>query len=101
MKYYILKRLNSKLLNDYLCEFDKAKRETIEKRTSTKHDLLLVEKTSKNNAETYTNLWTINEGCDSHLKYIGKNRMYDYTGIVFPLVHENGDIRFFSDLLKK
>ena len=48
-------------------------------------------------SEHYTNLWTVGEGCsilwEKHTK---KRLMYDYTGIVHPLIHLNGQVQTFD-----
>jgi len=93
-KYYILKRNNQRLYNDYLSEFAKDKREKILKRCNIEYGLLLIEKTcNKDHSETYTDLWTIQEGCPILWeKYTKKRLMYDYTGVVHPLIHKNGKV---------
>ena len=101
-KYYILKRVSKDIINDYLCEFSKTDREKIEKRIDANLPLLLVEKTIKNLTESYTNMWTIGEGCESlwtvHTK---ENLMYDYTGVVYPLIHENGTVLTWTQYTNK
>ena len=101
-KYYLLKRNSAELLDCYLREFDNDKRAVIEKRTSLKHDLLLIEMTSnKDYTETVTNFWTLYGGCASTWeKYTKRKLMYDYTGVIFPLIHENGNVMLWEDYLK-
>lgn len=97
-KYYILKRANKRLVQDYLMEFGGIERDKIEKRLL-KNDgsLLLIEKKIKGDSEIYSNLWLINEGCDSHLEYIKENIMYDYSGIVHPIIHKGKKVMLFDE----
>ena len=101
MKYYILKRNGKQLMNDYLADLSKEKREQVEKRLNENENLLLIEKTVLKDeigtSEHYTNLWTIGEGCAILWeKYTKKRLMYDYTGIVHPLIHLNGQVQTFE-----
>jgi hypothetical protein len=86
-KYYIIRRNSQELINDFLCEFAKVDRDRF--KLDSRLPLLLIEKTChKDNTETYTNLWTVFEGCDSNwTKYTKGRVMYDYTGIAKPIIH--------------
>ena len=88
-KYYIIKRNSQELSESYLQEFSGELRIKLEKRI--KHDLplLLIEKTcNADYSETYTNLWTVHEGCEINwTKYTKGRLMYDYTGIINPIIH--------------
>jgi hypothetical protein len=98
-KYYLLKRNNVTLLNDYICELPKQSRnETLEK-TSYNHNLILIEKSCpKHESEFVSNVWTMNEGVPSLWQIYTKGReTYDYTGIVHPLIHLNGTVKLFRD----
>ncbi len=92
-KYYIMKRNSPAIMNDYLADIvgDKAK---ILKRLDSTKPLLLLEKTAnKENTEHFTNMWTLGEGCESIWTEHTKGKMmYDYTGIVYPLIHVNGTV---------
>lgn len=98
MKYYILKRNSKRLMNDYLADLPLIKRMQVEKRLNENESLLLIEKTqTKDNTEHYTNLWTVSEGCSILWEqYTKKRLMYDYTGIVHPLIHLNGQVQTFE-----
>ena len=102
-KYYIMHRNSNSMVNEFLCEFSKEQRDKIEKRINIKLPLLLVEKTcNKDNTETYTNMWTIAEGCEINwTKYTKGRIMYDYTGIIYPLIHENGSILTWTQYVQK
>lgn len=101
-KYYILHRNDAhkkyNTVDAYVCEFDSLKHKAMIKRIDRTKPLVLVEKTcNADNTETYTNMWTISEGCESNWTQFTKGRiMYDYTGIVKPLIHENGIVKFFN-----
>ena len=86
-RYYIIRRNSKELIEAFLCEFSKTDRDKFKLNPSL--PLLLIEKTcNKDNSETYTNLWTIHEGCDSlWTKHTKGRQMYDYTGIVKPIIH--------------
>jgi len=97
MKYYIMKRNSSELLNDYLMDIQKEKWGKVSKQINPSHQLLLIEKTQVKDeigtSEHYTNLWTMNEGCEIQWEQHTKGRlMYDYTGIVHPLIHKDGKV---------
>jgi hypothetical protein len=107
MKYYILKRLTENLVNEYLMDIPQDKWKSIEKRIDLKKPLLLIEKTitqnkvTKETTEIYSNIFFISEGCDSNWTDITKGKvMYDYTGVVYPLVHFRGEVKFFKDFSK-
>lgn len=104
MKYFILKRNNSKMLMDYLMEFDGVLREKLEVKLDAKADYLLIEKNLKNDGEetieTFKNLITFNEMDISHIyKITKKNKIWDYTGIVHPLIHVNKQIYTFEQYM--
>ena len=86
-KYYKIIRNSKESIDSYLCEFAKVDRDKF--KLDSRLPLLLIEKTChKDNTETYTNLWTVHEGCASNwTKYTKGRQMYDYTGIVQPLIH--------------
>ena len=93
MKYYILKNNSPELLNSYLQEFGGSDRAKIELRCKASDSFVLVEKTE----EVYTNVWTVQDGCPILWeKYTKKRVMYDYTGIVNPLIHLKGKVYFFE-----
>jgi hypothetical protein len=107
MKYYILKRNNPDLMTAYLCDLPVSKRDVIGNRLIEKEPLLLIEKTIVKDeigtSEHYTNMWTIGEGLpilwECHTK---KKMMWDYTGVVHPLIHKDGKVMTFdqyNDLL--
>jgi hypothetical protein len=57
--------------------------------------LLLIEITSNESdgIEKYSNVWTVKEGCPILWEKYTKGRlMYDYTGIVNPIIHLNGKV---------
>jgi len=55
---------------------------------------------SNDNTETYTNLWTVSEGCKIlWQKYVKNRLMYDYTGIVHPIIHLKGKTYFCDDYI--
>lgn len=100
-RYYILKRIDKdrKIVEDYLDEFrgDESKMKKINKQVNNTSTLLLIEKTTIideiGQSEHYTNLWTVEEGVESNWqKYAKKQIMYDYTGVIFPLIHFRGEI---------
>lgn len=88
-KHYILRRTTSSLTAGYLHEFSGKVREKIEKQIESTKPLLLIEKTTnKDNIEEYTNMWSVEEGGEILWKKFTKGRlMYDYTGVVSPLIH--------------
>lgn len=98
MKYYILKRNSKRLMEDYLADLDTNKRQSVAKRLKETDGLLLIEKTqNKDHTEHYTNIWTTNEGCPILWEQHTKGQlMYDYTGIVYPLIHLNGEVQTFE-----
>ena len=100
-KYYLLRRNNATLLNDYLCDLPIKLRETCIKRTDFKHDLILIEKSCPKDfteSESVSNIWTVAEGCSILWQKFTKGReTYDYTGIVSPLIHLNGKVKLFND----
>ncbi len=95
MKYYILKRANPKLIDDYIYDFTGKQFEKINSRIDRSLPLILIEKSqNKDNTESYTNLWTLPEGSpilwEKHTK---GRRMWDYTGAHNePLIHLKGEI---------
>ena len=91
-KYYLLKRNNPQILEAYLCEFEHSLRSKIEKRVKSTDALLLIEKTqNKDNSESYTNIWTIGEGCFILFeKYTKKRLTFDYTGLI-TVMHLKGN----------
>jgi hypothetical protein len=92
-KYYILKRTSNSLINNYLMELPKERRDKIDRKIDATLPLLLIEKTINKGVETHTNLWTIGEGVESLWTVHTKGRlMYDYTGVVSPLIHNNGTV---------
>lgn len=98
MKHYILKRNNPRLMNDYLCDLSPHKMAVAEKRVRVHHKLLLIERTvHKDNTESTTNIWTVDEGCAINWEqYTKKRQMWDYTGVVHPLIHENGIVQTYE-----
>lgn len=101
-KYYIIKRNDSKLLQSYLWEFDLLQINKIEKQINVNDPLLLIEKTYKDHSESFTNLWTIQEGSEKLWeKYVNGKVMYDYTGIVHPIIHYKGKQYFFDEYTSK
>jgi hypothetical protein len=96
-KYYILKRNNETVLRDYILELSPELRDKKFNDTSYLNDLILIEKTcNKNVSEFISNVWTMNEGVPSLWQKFTKGRLtYDYTGIVYPLIHENGIVKLF------
>ena len=92
-KYYIIYRNRPSLMDEFLCrhDFSDDLRVKIYKRSDSNKPLLLLEKTeNKNNTESYTNLWTVDEGCEINWIEHTKNRfMFDYTGIVL-VIHCKG-----------
>lgn len=95
-KYYILKRLTKDLVDSLISEIsDNIDKRKIIKAIDITLPLLLIEKTINidNNIETYTNLWTIDEGCTINwTKHIKNKLMYDYTGVYYPLIHIKGNV---------
>jgi len=98
-KYYILKRNNSQLMQDYLQDLSEINYKRCVKECNVNHGLLIIEKTcNKNHSETITNVWTAPEGVPNlWQKYTNGRLTYDYTGIVFPLIHLNGTVKLFRD----
>ena len=97
-KYYKMMRNNAHLMADYLCELSKEDRVKFSKKLNAADPLLLVEKTIVNDeigtSEHYTGIWTIKEGVNSLWEQYTKGRvMWDYTGIVHPLVHKDGKVQ--------
>lgn len=88
-KYYIIKRNFNDLSKSYLQEFSGELRLKLEKKINHNLPLVLIEKTcNKDKSESFTNLWTIHEGCEINwTKYTKGRLMYDYTGIVYPIIH--------------
>ena len=95
-KYYILRRNSPDTLDFCMRDCELIARTSFENRRnklSEKHALILIEKTRdfKLNSERITNVWTMNEGCPILWeKYTKKRLMWDYTGVVNPLLHEKG-----------
>ena len=102
-KYYILRRNNATILNDFICELPIKLREACIKRTDFRHGLILIEKSCHDdNTESYSNVWTMHTGLVSLWQIYTKGReTYDYTGIVQPLIHLNGVVRFFDDHINR
>ena len=100
MKYYIMKRNSGNLLAEYLMDIDKDKRGVIAKQINPAHQFLLIEKTvvidEVGTSEHYTNLWTMNEGVPQWEKIVKGRTMWDYTGIVHPLIHKDGKVMTFE-----
>jgi hypothetical protein len=100
-KYYILKRNNENMLNDYLSEFSVEKR--LKFKINKKAEFILIEKTIIKDiiggiTEKYSNLWTIDYTEEKFwLKYTKGKQMYDYTGVVLPLIHNEGKVYTFND----
>jgi hypothetical protein len=97
-KYYILRRVDKNTIDAFRVELSDEKRKEIDKRIDPTKPLILVEKTcNKDNTESYTDMWLIDEGVESlWTKYTKGRQMYDYTGIVQPLIHEKGIVLTFK-----
>jgi len=105
-KYFMIKRNSPKLLGSYLQEFSGNELDKIKKQVNVNDSLLLIEKTmNEDNTESYTNLWTVSEGCEIlWQKYVKNRLLYDYTGIVYPIIHLKGKTYFFDyycEIIKK
>jgi len=102
-KVYILKRASGKLIDDYRREFSDELRKKIDKRIDPTKPLILIEKTAnKDNTESYTNMWLIDEGVESLWTIHTKgNIIYDYTAVSTTLVHVNGEILTFKQYSNK
>ena len=103
MKYYILRRINRRY-HIYTEDIINPKiRAAAEKRYNPGHTLVLIEKTcNKDSTEHITNVWPCSEGIDFlWKKYTKGRRVYDYTGVVHPIIHEDDKIYFFNDYLKR
>lgn len=91
-KYYILKKNNPQMMDDYFRDIIKNK-EQVRKQIKETDQLLLIEKTQMSDNEYYTNMWTMNEGTSILWEKHTKGRMmYDYTGVVHPLIHRKGKV---------
>jgi hypothetical protein len=97
-KYYILKRTSISLIDSYYRELPIKKQSIFRKQLDYSKPLILVEKAvNSDHTEVYTNAWLLDESCDEPWYKITKGRvMYDYTGICYPLVHVNGEVRTFK-----
>lgn len=101
-KYYIIKRNSPQLFRDYLGDISQPAREQVLKRRQPVNPgLLLIEKTIVKDgigtSEHYTNLWEVNEGVDENWqKYVKGRMLYDYTGIISPLIHLKGEVMTFD-----
>ena len=106
-KYYILKRNAPGLFNEYCMDIiSEEKRRKAHKDYRTDHALILIEKTIVTDeigtSEHYTNIWTFNEGVSSLWTSHTKGRtMYDYTGIVCPLIHIKEDVMTWEQYCKR
>lgn len=101
-KTYILKNFSENLFNDYLCEFEKEKRDKIISKDGNKGSYILVEKMIVKDkavtSEHYTNIYLINGGQEHELYKIVKDSVvFDYTGFVHPIVHKNKKPMTWSD----
>ena len=97
-KYYKIMRNNSHLAAEYLCELRKEDRMKFGKKINPSFPFLLIEKTiikdEVGTSEHYTGVWTIQEGVNSLWEKYTKGRvMYDYTGLVYPLIHKDGKVQ--------
>jgi hypothetical protein len=90
-KYYILKRYNRRLAEDVIREFPNM--DQLYKQIDSTKPLLLIEKIIIGEKEFYRNIWSVEDGCEINWqKYVKGRLMYDYTGVVNPLIHLNGEI---------
>lgn len=98
-KYYLLKRNSAELLTDYISDANPSVRNKALKHTDFRHGLLLIEKSCpKVESQFVSNIWTIPEGIASlWQEYTQGRETYDYTGIVYPLIHLNGTVKLFND----
>lgn len=100
-KYYIMNRNSPDLLSDYLMEVTASVLKVVHNKVHPGHQLLLIEKTifqtQEGSREEVTNLWTMNEGVSIlWQKHVKGRLMYDYTGIVYPLIHLNDEVMTFK-----
>lgn len=102
-KYYKLKRLIPTDLEwDIRDIVGDKERETASRRCLTTHALCLIERTCMpDSTERVTNVWTMDEGLDIWKKYTKGRLMYDYTGVVKPLIHKGDKVYFFNDVYDK
>jgi hypothetical protein len=101
-KYYILRRLSQETFNAFFYELSSEIAEKIKNRIDMKMQFLLVEKTcNADNTETYTNLWTIPENTEVLYKITKKRQIWDYTGLIKPLIHQNGTVLTFEQYNNK
>jgi len=97
-KYYILKRYNSRLARDIISEF--VRQDLIERQIDAQKPLLLIEKIVIGENEFYRNIWSVEDGCEINWqKYVKGRLMYDYTGVVNPLIHLSGKVMTWNDYL--
>jgi hypothetical protein len=100
-KHFIIKRNSPELLDFSLRELPEGFK--LKKNQINKTDpLLLIEITTNelDHTEKYSNIWTVNEGCSILWEKYTKGRlMYDYTGIVNPIIHLNGNIYTWKEYL--
>lgn len=87
------------MLHDYIIDLPKEKRNECFNRTNFNNDLILIEKSCpKKESEFISNVWTMNDGVPNlWQKYTKGRETYDYTGIVYPLIHLNGTVKLFRD----
>lgn len=105
-KYYILKRNNPDMLNDYFLDILPEKRGKVSTQIHGGEQLVLIEKTIMQDndggtSEHYTNMWTFNEGCPEWEKHTKGRVMYDYTGVVYPLIHIGKQIMTFEQYINQ
>ena len=99
-KYYCLHNNGTKSENEMvLRDLPESKR----KKFDHKMRFMLIEKTEKDGSESITDIISLNTLSECYLITKGR-QIYDYTGIVSPLIHMDGKIYTFSeycDLNKK
>lgn len=101
-KYYKLVRNRSIHLGWLLRDITIRKNRIIaDKKCSDKHELVLVEKKCMpDSTEHVTNVWTMDEGLDIWKKYTKGRLMYDYTGVINPIIHKGDEVYFFDDYIR-
>lgn len=106
-KYYLLKRNHPGLFNEYCMDIISEEiRRKAHKNFRTDHTLILIEKTIVTDeigtSEHYTNIWSMYESTGEDIQKQVKGRtMYDYTGIVCPLIHIKDDVMTWDQYCKR